>query len=129
MLDQKGKLRNDLREKEHYFIVNERIWKFVKALYGGGPDIARDIYFPVFTINIKRLEIPPTGIVNPLNLCYLISVMQALISIPYINFYFAKKQYLSEENDNNRKKPFHTLMFKFIKQFIDDSNKKPQEIK
>ena len=31
-------------------------------MYGGGPDIARDIYFPVFTIGLRKIEIVPCGI-------------------------------------------------------------------
>jgi hypothetical protein len=29
LLDSKGKLREDIVEKEDYFIINEKIWKFV----------------------------------------------------------------------------------------------------
>lgn len=63
-------------------------------MYGGGPDIARDIFFPVYSLNMKKYDIIPCGIINPLNLCYMISVMQSLISIPQLNFYFYKKQYV-----------------------------------
>jgi hypothetical protein len=37
LLDAKGKLRSNIREKEDYFIINERIWRFVHNMYGGEP--------------------------------------------------------------------------------------------
>lgn len=55
LLDQKGRLRTDIKEKDDYFIINEMVWKFVKTLYGGGPDIARDAYFPVYALTSKKL--------------------------------------------------------------------------
>lgn len=54
LLDSKGRLRTDIKEKEDYFIINERVWKFVQLLYGGGPDIARDMHFPVYSLTMKR---------------------------------------------------------------------------
>ena len=51
------------------------------ALYGGGPTIAQDSTFPVYNLIGKKLAIDPVGIENPLNLCYMISVLQALLSI------------------------------------------------
>lgn len=45
--------------------------------------------------------------------------MQSILSIPYINFYFYKKQYSSEQPDNNKKKTLHGVMHKFVKQLIE----------
>ena len=67
------------------------MWKFVHALYGGGPTIAQDSTFPVYSLTTKKLVMDPIGIENPLNLCYMISVMQALLSIEPLNGYINRK--------------------------------------
>ena len=51
------------------------------GLYGGGPTIAKDYCFPVMPLSMKKLMIPPAGIDNPKNLCFMIAVVQMLISI------------------------------------------------
>jgi ubiquitin C-terminal hydrolase len=63
----------------------------VQALYGGGPAIPKDGNFPVLNFINKRVEIPPNGMKNPLNLCFMISGLQMLFSIEQINYHFAKK--------------------------------------
>ncbi len=55
--------------------------------------------------------------------------MQSLLSIPCINFYFYKKQYLTEQPDNNKKKPLHAAVHKFVKQLVDGSGSQTHEIK
>ena len=85
-------------------------------LYGGGPDIARDMFFPVLLLQTRKYEVPVCGFVNPLNLCYMISVMQTMFSIQQLNFYFYKKQYI--EQTDNKKKPFHSHLHKFVKQVV-----------
>lgn len=47
----------------------------------------------------------------------MISVMQSLLSIQQLNFHFYKKQYV--EATENKKKPLHNQMHKFIKQVIE----------
>lgn len=37
LLDDQGQLKTGLKEREDYFVVTEKIWKFVSKLYGGGP--------------------------------------------------------------------------------------------
>ena len=81
LVDSKNQLKPNIREKEDYFIITEKVWKFVHALYGGGPTIAQDYTFPVYALNNKKLTLEPIGIENPLNLCYMISVIQAMLSI------------------------------------------------
>lgn len=54
LFDSKNNLRNDIKEKEDYFIINDRVWKFVQQIYGGGPGIMQDVYFPVVQITIKK---------------------------------------------------------------------------
>lgn len=61
------------------------------GLYGGGPSIARDSTFPVFTLGVKRTILAPVGMENPLNLCFIIAIMQMLLSIEQINGYVLKK--------------------------------------
>ena len=62
LLDSKNKLRPNIKEKEDYFIVTEKVWKFVRALYGGGPTIAQDSTFPVYNLVTKKLVMDPIGI-------------------------------------------------------------------
>lgn len=47
-------VRTDIKEKEDYFIINDRVWKFVQQMYGGGPEIKQDVYFPVLQITVKK---------------------------------------------------------------------------
>lgn len=54
LFDSRNNLRNDIKEKEDYFIINDRVWKFVQQMYGGGPGIMQDVYFPVVQITIKK---------------------------------------------------------------------------
>lgn len=89
LFDSKNTLRSDIKEKEDYFIINDRVWKFVQQMYGGGPGIMQDVYFPVVQITIKKHEVPLVGLVNPLNLCFMIAVLQCLIS----NQHFAQFMY------------------------------------
>ena len=120
-MDSKNKLRPNIKEKEDYFIVTEKVWKFVHALYGGGPTIAQDSTFPVFNLVNKKLVMDPIGIENPLNLCFMISVMQALLSIEALNGYmnrkyiFFKFRLFIEGSNDVKKKPFHMAYHKFIR--------------
>jgi ubiquitin C-terminal hydrolase len=60
-------------------------------MYGGGPAIARDQYFPVYQLAIKKHELNLVGMINPQYLCYMISVIQCLLSIQQLSFYFFKR--------------------------------------
>lgn len=91
LFDSKNNLRNDIKEKEDYFIINDRVWKFVQQMYGGGPGIMQDVYFPVVQITIKKHEVPLTGLVNPLNLCFMIAVLQCLISNQHFSQFMYKR--------------------------------------
>jgi hypothetical protein len=91
MMDYKNQLRTDIKEKEDYFIINDRVWKFVQQMYGGGPGIMQDVYFPVVQIVIKKHEVPLIGMVNPLNLCYMIAVLQCLLSNQHFSQYLYKR--------------------------------------
>lgn len=80
LMDAKGELKINVKEKEDYFIVTEKIWKFVHGFYGGGPTIPKDSTFPVISIVSRKLPLTPMGIENPLNLCFMISILQMLLS-------------------------------------------------
>ena len=60
-------------------------------MYGGGPVIVQDLYFPVVSLSNRKMEIPVVGIVNPLNICYMIAVLQCLASNQHFANYFSKK--------------------------------------
>ena len=91
LFNHKNVLKTNIKEKDDYFIINDRLWKFISQMYGGGPPIMKDIYFPVVPITIKKHEIPITGITNPLNLCYMIAIVQCLLSNQHFANYFYKK--------------------------------------
>jgi ubiquitin C-terminal hydrolase len=67
------------------------VWKFVQQMYGGGPAIVQDMYFPVVALSNRKMEIPVVGIINPMNLCFMISVVQCLFSNQHFAHYFLKK--------------------------------------
>ena len=90
-MDHKNNLRGDIKEREDYFIINERVWKFVQQMYGGGPSIVQDMFFPVISLTNRRMEMPVVGISNPLYLCYMISVMQCMFSNQHFAHYFFRK--------------------------------------
>lgn len=54
LFDNKGVLRTDIKEKEDYFIINDRVWKFIQQMYGGGPQIMQDVNFPVVQVTSKK---------------------------------------------------------------------------
>lgn len=60
-------------------------------MYGGGPAIVQDMYFPVVGLSNRKIEVPLAGITNPLYLCFMISVVQALTSNQHFAYYFLKK--------------------------------------
>ena len=91
LFDPKNQLRTDIKEKEDYFIINERVWKFVQQMYGGGPAILQDMFFPVISLTNRKVEMPVVGITNPLYLCFMISVVQCLFSNQHLSNYFLKK--------------------------------------
>lgn len=91
LLDSKNELKKNIKEKEDYFIITEKVWKFIQALYGGGPGISKDCNFPVLHLLNKRQEVSDVGMKNPLYLCFMISVFQCLLSIDQMNYYFLKK--------------------------------------
>jgi ubiquitin C-terminal hydrolase len=74
------------------------------------------MFFPTFVLQTKKYEVSQCGLMNPLNLCYMIAVMQGLLSVQQLNFYFYKKQYV--EGTDNKKRPLHNQLHKFVKQLI-----------
>jgi len=60
-------------------------------MYGGGPSIVQDMYFPVVGLSNRKIEIPLCGITNPLYLCFMISIVQTMASNQHFAYYFLKK--------------------------------------
>ena len=59
--------------------------------------------------NFKGESIKPVGLINPSIYCFMISILQSLISIPELNYFFLSKIYLfsslynnTNNNDNNQ---------------------------
>lgn len=55
LVDGKNGLRTDIKEKEDYFIINDRVWKFVQQMYGGGPPLMQDMHFPVVMVSNRKM--------------------------------------------------------------------------
>lgn len=79
------------------------------GLYGGGPTIARDSTFPVFNIISRKVSLQPAAIQNPLNLCFMISIVQMLLSNEHLNGYILKKSYNDVSSTDGRKKIYTML--------------------
>lgn len=72
------------------------MWKFVQQMYGGGPPLVQDLYFPTIPLSTRRLELPMVPVPNPLNLCFMISIVQSLLSNQHFAHFFFKKYWLSD---------------------------------
>ena len=53
--------------------------------------------------NYKGEIIKPVGLINPSIYCFMICILQSLISIPELNFFFLSKIYLLSNNNNSNK--------------------------
>ena len=51
--------------------------------------------------NFKGESIKPVGLINPSIYCFMISILQSLISIPELNYFFLSKIYLFSSLYNN----------------------------
>ena len=89
------------------------------GLYGGGPTMARDSTFPAFNIISRKVSLQPAATQNPLNLCFMISVVQMLLSNEHLNGYILKKSYNDVSSTDGRKKNLHNALYKFIKQYSE----------
>jgi hypothetical protein len=75
------------------------------------------------TINLNDFEgqsIEPIGIVNPSIYCFMICILQTLISIPEVNYYFLSKSYTNknESDENESDTPICDVYYFFIKQYL-----------
>ena len=70
-------------------------------MYGGGPTIIQDMFFPVISLSNRKVELPALGIANPLNLCFMIAVTQCLLSNQHLAWYLLK-QYFKRYLGNSR---------------------------
>ena len=76
------------------------------------------------TINLNNFEgesIEPIGLMNPSIYCFMICILQTLISIPELNYYFLSESYTNnnkskEENESNT--PICDVYNYFIKQYL-----------
>jgi len=74
LLNEEKGVRNDLKLNTHYVLVNELIWKILREIYGGGPEIRfKDHHHSkeknekrnseaVMQCNIPKLSISPIGL-------------------------------------------------------------------
>ena len=71
------------------------------------------MFFPVISLQNKKLEVNDVGMKNPLNLCYMISCLQCFLSIDQMNYYYLKK--LFNDTNENKKKPYSMMMHRLVK--------------
>jgi uncharacterized UBP type Zn finger protein len=77
-------LKSGLREKTDYYPVTQKVWLFLKKMYGGGPEVKKAAGLPTY-------DIPMTGLKNNHWMCYLNTGMQCLLSIGEFAHYFSSK--------------------------------------
>ena len=73
--------------------------------------------------SFERESIKPVGLYNPSIYCFMICILQALLSIPELNYYFLSKSYNinNNENDTTICDAFHDFIksYLFGKKFIE----------
>lgn len=70
-----------LQEKVDYYPVTQKVWLFLRKMYGGGPELLRNVC-------LASMELPASGIRNNHYFCYLNTGMQCLVSIGEFVYYF-----------------------------------------
>ena len=80
------------------------------------------------TISLRSFDqesIDPIGIINPSIYCFMICILQTLISIPELNYYFLSESYSNKNNkikkseeNNNQNTPICDAYNDFIKQYL-----------
>jgi hypothetical protein len=48
-------LASGLSEKIDYYPVTRKVWLFLRKMYGGGPELAKNSWLPVFEVPIATL--------------------------------------------------------------------------
>ena len=125
--DSKNKKEKNDEEDEHEYDINEKEEDKKEE---------HKIYFfnkYQITINLKDFKketIEPIGLINPSIYCFMICILQSLLSIPELNYFFLSKIYLlsnkkeSSEDDNSNNDYIICNSFQnFIKQYL--LSKKP----
>ena len=68
-------------------------------------------------LNYAQESIDPIGLINPRVICFMICVLQTLLSIPELNYYFLSRLYLN--NSKNKKDfPKCNAFHQFIKSYL-----------
>lgn len=96
----------DINENEH-IIENEEYKKY----------LFNESQLTINLLNYTQESIEPIGLINPRVICFLISVLQTLLSIPELNYYFLSRLYL--DNSKNQKDfPKCNAFHHFIKSYL-----------
>jgi uncharacterized UBP type Zn finger protein len=72
-------LASGLSEKIDYYPVTRKVWLFLRKMYGGGPELAKNSWLPI------------AGLKNNHYFCYLNTGIQSLFSIGEFAYYFYNK--------------------------------------
>ena len=87
-------LKDDKKENEENISKNELINKY----------LFDDSKLTINLFSFEGESLKPIGLYNPSVYCFLICVLQVLLSIPELNFYFLSKLYLPKDKKNNMSK-------------------------
>ena len=75
--------------------------------------------------NFKKETLEPVGLINPSIYCFMICILQSLLSIPELNYYFLSKIYLSSKDkskgdneEDNKNYPICNSFQYFIKLYL-----------
>ena len=109
---EKIKLNNNIKNEEE---LNDKVKKY---LFNESE----------LTINLSSFEhesIDPIGLINPSIYCFMVCILQTLLSIPELNYYFLSESYSNKNNkikkskdNNNQNTPICDEYNDFIKQYL-----------
>ena len=105
--DNEKKDENENKDKYEYIIENEEYQKY----------LFNESQLTINLLNYVQESIEPIGLINPRVICFMICILQTLLSIPELNYYFLSRLYLG--NSRNKKVfPKCNAFHHFIKAYL-----------
>ena len=101
------KFDNENKDENRHIIENEEYQKY----------LFNESQLTINLLNYAQESIEPIGLINPRVICFMICVLQTLLSIPELNYYFLSRLYLG--NSKNQKVfPKCNAFHHFIKEYL-----------
>lgn len=105
--DDKNKEENENKDEYENIIDNEEYKKY----------LFNESQLTINLLNYEQESIEPIGLINPRVICFMICVLQTLLSIPELNYFFLTRLYLG--NPKNKKVfPKCNAFHHFIKTYL-----------